>query len=226
MNSSVNCLDDIAAKVDRSRFLVMYPGDVWNCGQGGVGDSELAKLKFQRDWSEVATQPLRSHETYSMEEILDAANRRVEDMQQKYQRWVLGRMPPVSFYVPDLGRAFLVDLRVGATEVKLPEAECVVSLASQAAWYTFAMRFGLPALGVSGRFKINHWEPAFAALKKLGAAYSSGFYTKKAPRFGVGWRLCEFWWRRRLDVVPQFLRRINVGGAFESRRNAFLWSCM
>jgi hypothetical protein len=84
---------------------------------------------------------------------------------------------------------FVVDLRAGAKEAGLPEADCVVSLSSQAAWYTFAMRFGLPTLGVSGRFKIKHSEPAFAALKKLGAVYSSGFYTKKAPRFGIGWRL-------------------------------------
>jgi hypothetical protein len=145
-----------------------------------------------------------------MEKILDAANRRIEDMQQKYQRWVLGRVPLVSFYVTDLGRAFLVDLRAGAREVELPEAKCIVSLGSQAAWYTFAMRFGLPTLGVSGRFKTNHSEPTFAALKKLGAAYSSGFYTKKAPRFGVGWRLSEFWWRRRRDVVSQFLRRMPL----------------
>ena len=114
------------------------------------------------------------------------------------------------FGVTDLGRAFVVDLRAGAKEVELPETECVVSLASQAAWYTFAMRFGLPTLGVSGRFKINHSETAFRALKKLGAAYSSGFYTKKAPRFGMGRRLCEFWWRRRRDVVPQFLARMPL----------------
>jgi hypothetical protein len=161
-----------------------------------------------------------------MEKILDAANRRIEDMQQKYQRWVLGRVPPVSFYVTDLGRAFVVDLRAGAKQAELPEAECVLSLGSQAAWYTFAMRFGLPTLGVSGRYKINHSEPAFAALKKLGAAYSSGFYTKKAPRFGLGWRLCEFWWRRRRDVVPQFLRRIVVGATSMPGRHAFVWSRM
>jgi hypothetical protein len=155
-----------------------------------------------------------------MEKILDAANRRIEDMQQKYQRWVLKRVPPVSFYVRDLRRAFVADLRAGAKEVGLPEAKCVVSLASQAAWYSFAMRFGLPTLGVSGRFKINHAESAFAALKKLGAAYSSGFYTKKGPRFGVGWRLCEFWWRRRRDVVSQFLRRTNVSVTPDARRNA------
>jgi len=126
----------------------------------------------------------------------------------------------MSFYVTDLGRAFVVDLRAGAKEAELSEAQCVVSLASQAAWYTFATRFGLPTLGVSGRFRINHSEPAFAALKKLGAAYSSGFYTKKAPRFGVRWRLCEFWWRRRRDVVSQFLRRTIVGVTFDARPDA------
>ena len=80
---------------------------------------------------------------------------------------MLERVPPVSFYETDLGRAFVVDLHAGAKEVELPEAECVVSLASQVSWYTFAMRFGLPTLGVSGRFKINHSEPALAALKNL-----------------------------------------------------------
>jgi hypothetical protein len=45
-----------------------------------------------------------------MEKILDAASRRTEDMQQKY-RWMLGPMPPMSFYVTDLGRAFVVRRR-------------------------------------------------------------------------------------------------------------------
>jgi hypothetical protein len=61
MNFSVNTLDDVAAKLDRSCLLLMYPGDVWNCEQGGVGESEVAKAKYRRDWSEIATQPLRSH---------------------------------------------------------------------------------------------------------------------------------------------------------------------
>jgi UDP-MurNAc hydroxylase len=71
MNSSVNTLDDIAAKVDQSRLLVMYPGDVWDFEQGGVGDSETAKSKYRHDWSEVAMQPLRSNEMCSIEKLLD-----------------------------------------------------------------------------------------------------------------------------------------------------------
>jgi UDP-MurNAc hydroxylase len=210
MNSPVNSLDDVASKIDDRRLLIMYPGDVWKSEERDNWDNELPKSRHRHDRLKLATQPLISHETFSMEKILETANRRIEDMQNKYQRWVLGRLPPVSFYVTDLGRAFVVDLCTEAREVDLSEEHCVVSLASQAAWYTFAMRFGLPTLGVSGRFRINHSETAFAALKKLGAAYSSGFYTTRAPRFGLGWRLCEFWWKRRRDIFPQFLRRMPV----------------
>jgi hypothetical protein len=73
---------------------------------------------------------------------------------------------------------------------------------------------------VSGRYKINHSEAAFAALKKLGSAYSAGYYTKKAPRFGLGWRLWQFWWRRRRDVASQFLGRVPLP-MLEGRAQAF-----
>jgi hypothetical protein len=87
----------------------------------------------------------------------------------------------VPGYVTDLGRAFAVDLCAGAKEVDLPEPSCVVSLASQAAWYTFAMRFGLPTLGVSGRFKINRSEPAFASLKKTWRRILVRFLYQEGP---------------------------------------------
>jgi hypothetical protein len=82
-------------------------------------------------------------------------------------------------------------------------------------FFGHASAYGEWMLDVSGRFKINHSRPAFDA-KKNGV----GFYTKRAPRFGFGWRLCEFWWKRRRDVVSQFLRRIIVGVTSDARRNA------
>ena len=118
----------------------------------------------------VGEQQTRSHETYKMDRILDVANKRIADFQSKYQRFLLRRVKPVTFYVTDLGSAICFDVLSGAKEVKLTEWDCVVSLSSQAAWYTFAMRFGLPTLGVSGRFTINHSERTFARLKKLGSA--------------------------------------------------------
>ena len=209
MNSGVNTLDDVAAAVDTRKLLVMYPGDAWDMDGPRFAGTTAAMDKYRNDWAKVGEQALKSHESYWMEQILDAANKRIVEFQSKYQSCVLMRVPPVTFYVTDLDSAFRVNLCSGAEEVKMSEKECVVSLSSQAAWYTFAMRFGLPTLGVSGRFTINHSERAFARLKKLGAAYSAGFYTKKLPRFGLKPRLFEFWWRRRRDVFPQFVRRMS-----------------
>jgi UDP-MurNAc hydroxylase len=208
INSIVNTLDDVAANVDGDKLLVMYPGDAWELGGDPFNGTAAAMDKYRRGWGVVGEQQLRSHETYEMKRIIDAANERIDEFQSNYQRFILRRVPPVTFYVTDLGSAFRVNLSSRAEEVKIPEKDCVVSLSSQAAWYTFAMRFGLPSLGVSGRFTINHSERDFARLKKLGSAYSSGFYTKKLPRFGVKPRLFEFWWRRRHDIFSQFFRRL------------------
>jgi UDP-MurNAc hydroxylase len=209
MNTEVNTLDDVAARVDRDKLLVMYPGDSWEFDNDLFHQTAAAMGKYRRDWMSVGEQPLVSHEKHEMRRILGAANDRIKEFQSKYHRFVLRRVPPITFYVRDLSRAFQVDVSSQAVEINIPEKDCVVSLSSQAAWYTFAMRFGLPTLGVSGRFTINHSEQAFARLKKLGSAYSSGFYTRKLPRFGVKMRLLEFWWRRRHDILPQFVQRLR-----------------
>jgi len=210
LNSSVNSLDEVASQIEGNQLLTMYPGDVWTGEDHTSEASAIALAKYRRDWADIEKQPLKSHQPVTMEKILDAANQRIKDMQEKYHRWALRRVPEVSFYVTDLHRAFAVNLSKGAREVDLSESDCVVSLGAQAAWHAFAMRFGLPTLGVSARYRINRSEPAFAMLKKLGSAYSSGFYTRKAPRFGMGPRLWEFWWRRRRDVVSQFIQRMPI----------------
>lgn len=209
MNSVVNTIDDVAEKIDPNRLIVMYPGDSWDLDSGRFVGTDTAIEKYRHAWSQVAQQTLKDHEPSDMPRILAAANDRINGFRQNYHNLILSRVPPVTFYVTDLAKAFRVDVSTGATEVTLAEKDCVVSLSSQAAWYTFAMRFGLPTLGVSGRYTINHSEKAFARLKKLGSAYSSGFYTRKPPRFGLKPRLFEFWWRRRLDVFPQFVRRLR-----------------
>ena len=183
MNSIVNTLDDVAANIDGDKLLIMYPGDAWELSGDRFNGTAAAMDKYRRGWAMVGEQQLRSHETYGMNQILEAANKRIEEFQSKYQRFVLRRVPPVTFYVTDLGSAFRVNLLSQAEEVKIPETDCVVSLSSQAAWYTFAMRFGLPSLGVSGRFTINHSERAFARLEEAWGCVFLWFLHEEAPTF-------------------------------------------
>jgi hypothetical protein len=168
-----------ATNVTGDKLVVMYPGDACELEGDRFSGTTAATDKYRCDWAMVGEQELRSHETYGMKRILQTANKHIEECKSKYQRFVLRRVPPVTFYVSDLGSAFRVNVLSRAEEVKIPEKDCLVSLSSQSAWYTFPVRFGLPSLGVSGRFTINHSEQALTPLKKLEAAYSSGLYTKK-----------------------------------------------
>jgi hypothetical protein len=162
-------------------------------------------------------QPLSTSEPVEIGKILEAVNKRVTDIQTKFQRFVLKKVAPVTFYITDLNTAIEVDLLRGARAVQLPESECVVSVSSQVAWFTFAMRFGLPTLGVSGRYRINRDESCFLRLKKLGAIYSAGFDTKGFPSLLFRGRIMAFLWHRRRDLIPQFIRRFPEpeGGAFK-----------
>jgi UDP-MurNAc hydroxylase len=209
INSVVNTPDDIAERVDPERLLVMYPGDDWTVGDDTKRQTEVALGRYRKDRSELAAQPLLFHDVYEADRILQAANQRIREFQSSYHQWILRKIPIVTFYLTDLDTVIRFDVNSTAEIVHLAESDCTVSLSSQAAWYSFAMRFGLSTLGVSGRYKINHSESSFAKLKKLGSAYSSGFYSKRAPRFGLKVRLFQFWWRRRYDIFPQFVQRLR-----------------
>jgi UDP-MurNAc hydroxylase len=208
MNSIVNSVHDVSHIVPADKLLVMYPGDAWVVGSGHASTTTKALERYHQDAEALNKQELMHHDSNSFEQVLEAASERIVDLQKSYHRRVLRYVPPVTFYLTDLRRAFKVDLLSGVTAINTDDAECHVCLSSQAAFYTFKMRFGLPTLGVSGRYRLNAPEAPFRKLKKLGSAYSSGFYTRRLPQFGLKPRLLEFVWRRRRDFASQFISRI------------------
>lgn len=210
MNAAVNTVNDVAASLPAEQLVFMYPGDIWQLGDGQYAGSNTAFEKYSSDWRAIDNQPLTESETVPLAEILDAANKRIFDIQRSYHHFVLNRIPMTSFYVTDLATAVCVDVLSGAQSSDLSEEECVVSISSQAIMFTFSERFGLPTLGVSGRFSINHSENKFRKLKKLGSAYSAGFHTKGFFLFLFRRRTLEFLWRRRADFLSQFVRRIPL----------------
>jgi hypothetical protein len=83
----------------------------------------------------------------------------------------------------------------------------MVRLSSQAMWHTFAYRWGLPTLGVSGRMSLNSHERPFRRLKKLGALYSSKLFTRERSSV-LNRRLLGYLWEHRADFCSQYLRRV------------------
>ena len=207
MNSGVNTVDDVAAVIPEERLVCLYPGDEWTVEDGQFPGSDAALKQYTSDWKAIADQELGESESVALPEVLNAINERIRDIQGCYHRFVLDRTVPVSFYMTDLSAAIWVNMKVGAHITELSEKECMVSLASQALLFTFSKRFGLPTLGVSGRYKINHSEDAFRRLKKLGSAYAAGFHSKGILKFFFSRRRLSFLWHRRRDLFSQFVQR-------------------
>jgi UDP-MurNAc hydroxylase len=213
MNDDINTIDDVVARVGRDRLVVMYPGDQWDLSSSFAG-TDAAIEKYRSAFNQVGQMPLVTPRPASFESILSAADSQSAQLLQAYHRPLLRYVPPVRFFVTDLKRAFVFDLRKGVRETFEDEAGCDVSIDSQAAWYTFAHRWGLPTLGVSGCYTINRDEMAFRRLKKLGSAFAAGIYTRDGTR-GVlrcllNQRRSEYLWTRRRDLMSQFVDRVQI----------------
>lgn len=207
MNVATNTLDDVAEVVGQDRMVAMYPGDRWDTDAPWTGTDE-ARTRYRADLAALADQPLRTHEPKSFEEILTAARARRTELQAAYHRRLLSRVPAVTFEVVDLGRALAFDLSApDVVEVTTGHGDCVVELSSQAAWYSFAFRWGLTTLLISGRFRIRGDESRFRRLKQLGAVSSAGMSTRGALRSLASRRGIELLVRRGRNLWGDFVTR-------------------
>jgi hypothetical protein len=208
LNDTVNSVDDVAAKVDRGRLTVMYPGDSWDLG-GPFAGTDHAMDRYRADLRDVASLPTKVHDPVPLKKVIDTAANRVRDLQAKYHSALLRSLPPVTFYVDDLETAIEVDVSKGVQVATLKRNECTLSLSSQAMFYAFGYRWGMPTLGVSGRFILNEHALPFFRLKKLCSLYAEGLFTRRAKAEVVpSGRLVRYLWQRRADLVSQFVRRV------------------
>ena len=213
MNDNINTIDDVARRVPAERLSVMYPGDTWELDAPFPGTAEAIE-RYRHDFARIKDMPLHRTPQVPFERIVDAAENRIADIAAHYH-WPLRRwVKPVAFHVTDLDRAFEVDLEAHVREVRTPKAACTVRTDSQAAWYTFAHRWGLPTLGVSGRYALEGDQRLFLRLKKLGSAYAAGIWTREPGR-GLLNALehpgrARYLWERRRDLISQFLGRMRL----------------
>ncbi len=213
MNDDINTIDDVARRVPAEQLAVMYPGDTWELDAPCPGTAD-AIVRYRHDFAHIEDLPLHRTQEVPFDTILEAAERRIADIAARYH-WPLRRwVRPVAFRLDDLGRAFEVSLQTGVREVRTAAAACTVRTDSQAAWYTFAHRWGLPTLGVSGRYALEGDQRMFLRLKKLGSAYAAGIWTREPGR-GLLDALehpgrARFLWARRRDLISQFLGRLRL----------------
>jgi UDP-MurNAc hydroxylase len=204
MNGAINRMDRVVAALD-GRAVVLGPGDQWRLGAPFQG-SAAAVDRFVDAVDRIPDLPLKRHDPVPYEEVAASAEAHVEALRGSYHRPVLDRVGQVHFQLTDLGRSLTLDLPGGrVVDGGAGEAPGRVELSSQAAWYTFHHRWGVPTLLISGRFRLPAGEAAFRRYKVLGSAWSAGFHTCGLPAAltrGRGRDLLTHRWRDLRDLVP------------------------
>ncbi len=92
-----------------------------------------------------------------------------------FHKFILRRIPEVTFYVTDLNRSFSFDFFFGLQESNKKPA---ISLSSQALYDAFQHRWGFGTLGVSARFSAGDNYNDFVKFKKIMSAAAGGFRSK------------------------------------------------
>lgn len=168
----------VGSVVPPERLAVLYPGDRWDVGRPWDGTADALRRYAEADAAR-ADQPLNDHPPVAFDEVLASARTRLRELEAHFHHVLLGRVGPVTFDVTDAGRAVEVSPRERTVrEVPVGTGACRVELTSQAASYTFAHRWGLPTLLISGRFRLRGDERPFRRLKQLGALDSGGMHSR------------------------------------------------
>jgi hypothetical protein len=208
-NKAMATVEEVAARSRSARVITLAPGDQWEVGTK-ADSSRAAQQFYAQARARLAEEPLITSEPILLEQLVEATKAQVERLRRSYPLAVCKWVPPVRFFINDYGELIEVSLTDGVRLMTGTEESSQVSISSQAMWYTFAFRWGLPTLGVSARYRLHGDETAFRRLKKVGSAYSAGL---TIPRRGEGqdaWtaRTAQFAWKRRRDLGSQFLARV------------------
>jgi UDP-MurNAc hydroxylase len=206
VNAGINRIDEVAASVAPPRLTVMYPGDSWRIDEP-FARTASAIARYRHDYADLGGLPRTSHDPVALDKVLSAAGDTVGQIRKHFPRAILKRIPAIDFALTDAAATIRVDLSSGAELVTDPAATCTVHLSSQAAWYTFAHRWGIPTLLISGRFSLSGNKRSFERFKQLGAAYASGYHGKGLLSGLAKARRRQFFVRRIPDLYDQFLPR-------------------
>lgn len=196
-----------AAAVAGPRAVVMWPGDEWSV-DGRPTTTEEALDSYAEAAEVQASLPLVSHAPVPVADVVAAAAERVEALATSFHRPLLRRAGAVAFELTDAPATVVVEPATGGVrETAAPPEASVVRLSSQAAWYTFAHRWGLSTLLISGRFAVAGPEEPWTRLKQLGSAHAQGIRTRGAARLVTDRRVIDNVRRRWRDLYRDVVRR-------------------
>jgi len=155
MNDLVNRIDDIYAMLKELGTIpiVLYPGQRWEVGSEFSSKESIEK--YLNDFNNTLKNPaLFEHPTFAEIEVQASAKKFREQGLKLNDNAKLNSYLPFSFYVTDWKKSGRFSYKKGWENCSKSEAECDISLSSQALKYCFDFSWGFGTLNVSGRYAV------------------------------------------------------------------------
>jgi UDP-MurNAc hydroxylase len=210
MNNWINTPDEICEKLKDSSTQLQFlcNGDSWSSDHGFLLHGDPLE-KYRRCFLEIPLLTYRSHPSFSEDEIIALGRALAEEVRQSFPQFVLGRVPPIRFYVTDLATAVLFDLARGRVEsTEELESDCDIALSSQALWFAFKFPWGFGTLEVSGRYRQINPHISKRALY-LCHLWASDLHLRNLSSLLMQRRVWSFCWSKRFELMERLLRRTS-----------------
>ena len=187
------------------KMAVLYPGDTYEVG--APHDSAPALERFREAYSDNSALAIDKPTSVPLDDITAAFNKLVEHVNEKYPRFLLRMLKPVTVQIPDLEKTVTFSIP-DKTLRETPDAEPDLIIKSQPLHFGFKFPYGIQTLGVSARYTLVKGFPNWRKHRILFSLNNAELYLR--PRFLFTGKNVSFFWNRLPGAVNQFVYRFKV----------------
>lgn len=197
-----------AFRAQGQELAALYPGDTFDSTV--PYDSAPALARFDAAHEKLPQQPIDTAPIIPAEKLREAFITFATRLREKYPRWVLNRLKPVTADVPDLGAGIRFSVASGAFEVSAPDPSADLIINSQPLLFAFSHTFGVQTLGVSGRFFIQNNFANWRLHRILTSLNNAEIYLR--PRYLFSRRNVTFFVERLPGAWTQLRNQLRRMG--------------
>ena len=187
------------------KMAVLFPGDTYAVGT--EHDSTSALERFRSIYSDESAFSIDKSVPKSLDEIQTAYQKLAAHLHDKYPKFLLRRLKPVTVKIPDLDTTVTFSVADGELRED-PGADPDLIVKSQPLHFGFSFPYGIQTLGVSARYTLIRNFPNWRKHRILFAFNNAELYLR--PRFLFTGKNLSFFWNRLPGAMNQLAYRFKV----------------
>ncbi|HEX6123885.1 MAG TPA: MBL fold metallo-hydrolase [Pyrinomonadaceae bacterium] len=187
------------------KMAVLFPGDSYEVG--AEHDSARALEKFRSVYADTTAFAIDKSVSTPLSEITAAFEKLTTHLSDKYPKFLLRMLKPVTVNIPDLETTVTFSVADGEFR-ETPDVDPDLIIKSQPLHFGFSFPYGIQTLGVSARYTLIKGFPNWRKHRILFSLNNAELYLR--PRFLFTGKNLSFFWNRLPGAVNQFAYRFKV----------------